>query len=152
MTLGCTYILTQFLSLSPMCSVCSLCLSLSSAQASEFSRNTPSWQSCCLYLKNKTVEISHFNHHTKHYGICKFALKLITAFSWFQFFSITSCTKIPVLPTLCITGKLAHIHTREVPRTHTPCHAWEQTQHDTTTQQHKDQWWHMVMHHQSKRT
>ena len=63
---------------------------------------------CFLLLKfyNKNREIRDFNYK-KHYEKCKSALKWTRLLTVLQFIPSTgrSCTKIPTLPTLCITGK-----------------------------------------------
>ena len=60
-------------------------------------------------IENKVdTEVCDFNYDSKVRisDKCKFALKLIRPLTVFQYISIKGCTKMPIFPTLCITGNL----------------------------------------------
>ena len=72
----------------------------------DFSRNTQNWQCCnvvSLKFENKLDrQICHFNYYLKHHDKFIFALKPIRLIIVSNLFP----SKMLMLPTLCITGKL----------------------------------------------
>ena len=51
------------------------------------------------------IVIIRLNFNSKHHVKCKFVAKIDFISKHIQFILIRSCTKMPTLPTLCITGK-----------------------------------------------
>ena len=52
--------------------------------------------------------------NSKQHRKCPFAFEIDSAHNYFQFIAIRSCTKMPMLSTLCISEKLELVNNLEI--------------------------------------